>query len=76
MHGFWPDVLTKSKGKTAFNEAAACNIDYQTMELLPVHLVRRRCPVLASGYGGVAYKYLLTVIECMRIHRRIVTPET
>ena len=25
--GLWPDVLTKSTGKTAFNEAVACNID-------------------------------------------------
>ena len=27
MHDFWPGVITKSKGKTAFNDTAACNID-------------------------------------------------
>ena len=27
MHGFWPHVLKKSKGKMAFNKAVACNID-------------------------------------------------
>ena len=41
MDGFWPDVLTKSKGKTAFNEAAACNIDTNDGTLL-VDLVRHR----------------------------------
>ena len=54
VHGFLPDVLTKSKGKTAFNQAAYCSIDYQTMPEFLIHLVRRRCLVLASGYGGIA----------------------
>ena len=38
MHGFWPDVLRKSKCKTAFNEAMACNISISNDELL-FHLV-------------------------------------
>ena len=53
VHGFWPHVLTKSKGKTAFNEARGMQYRYQMMELL-VHLVQRRSPVLALGYGGIA----------------------
>ena len=51
MDGFWPDVLTKSKGKTA--KATVCNIDVPKDELL-VHLVQHLSPVLASGYGVVA----------------------
>ena len=53
MHGLWPDVLPKSKGMTAFNEATACNIDIPKDEVV-VHLVRYLSPVLASGYGGIA----------------------
>ena len=47
MDGLWPDVLTNSKGKAAFNEATACNVD--TL----FHLMRRCFLVLALGYGGI-----------------------
>ena len=54
MHGFWPDVLTKSKGKIAFNEATASNIDIPKDELL-LHFVRCLSPMLASGYDVVKH---------------------
>ena len=45
--------VDKSKGKTAFNEAMACNIRIPIDELL-FHLVQSCSPVLALEYGGVA----------------------
>ena len=53
MHGFWPDVLSKSKGKTALMRPWHA-ISIPNDEWLLVHLVQCRSPVLASGYGGVA----------------------
>ena len=73
VHGFWPDVLTKSKSKTAFNRATACNIDTNDV----TSGSPRATPFTSSCISHmVEWHKTEPSTYWVRIHRRIITPDT
>ena len=77
MDGLWPDVLTKLKDKTAFNEGVACNINTKQQQNFWFSLCDT---VLQFSHQGMLslHNTRLASIYCyrVRIHRKIVTLET
>ena len=65
MHGFWPDVLTKSKRKTVFNEALAISIPNDGTSGLP-HATSFSSSCIRIWLRCIRLnQYLRTVLECV-----------